>query len=298
MQYPLDLGNEASHDRQPGYINFHTVANKMAYRSNIQDPSAPSRSTLYDIESLPSVRMYIPSGIQYNDSVSYGQRDLGLAGAIGAQGSVSGTEGLEAALKTFFGGELNRDGAQFALNNLAANLLGPLTGGLFGGLTGGILGTLVDPSKMEAGMSYAAQRAINPHTKALLERVSLRTFTFQFTMIPVSKTEADMITKIVKHFRTELYPETQALIEGESNPFPAFYRYPNKFDISIHPGGPMTEESKVIKFKTSVLQNVSITHNSTAVSYFEDGSPVETMMTLTFTEDSTMSKEDVIRGGY
>ena len=61
------------------------------------------------------------------------------------------------------------------------------------------------------GTALAVKQAsgvtLNPNTRSLFKSVALREFAFQFKFIAKSKKEADEVRKIIKFFRTELYPE-------------------------------------------------------------------------------------------
>ena len=51
------------------------------------------------------------------------------------------------------------------------------------------------------------------------------------------------------------------------------------------------------KIEKCYLRNVSVTYNSTAATFHEDGQPNEIDMTLTFVERKTLSRKDIEIGG-
>ena len=55
---------------------------------------------------------------------------------------------------------------------------------------------------------------VNPNTRSLFKNVAIREFAFQFKFIAKSKKEADEVRKIIKFFRTELYPEALTVGTG------------------------------------------------------------------------------------
>lgn len=285
LEFPIGINDPNSEDRSPGFISFQVIQNERANVGN--------QERIITVAGRDPIHMYIPNGLTFTDGVGYTNFDLGGLGDLARRASAPGGGNALDELSGYFKGDLTEAGMvakQFAANGLVS-FLPEAIGGLFGGLGGAALGSLVDTSKVTAGIALGTQRAINPNTKALLERVNIRQFTFQFNMIPTSKNEAEMIRAIVETFRTELYPDTVDI--GD---YPALLRYPNKFRIMVVPNGD-TNNKHVVRFKDAFLQSVNTSYNPTSTTYFEDGAPVETVMTLNFIEEGIMTKQDVA-GGY
>ena len=283
LKYPLEVGEENSKDRSPGFINFQPLQSESAGGQGNKVVDVPGGA----------IRMFIPNGLQFSDNVTYSDADLGAIGAAAAAIAGGGSIGG-------YGGDgLSQEGGR-GFNTLfktAAAKFGPeALGGLIGkatgrsGLLGAAVGSLVDTTKIQQGVSLATQRAINPNTKALLERVGIRQFNFQFTMIPTSSAEAEAIREIVKIFRESMYPEVEPIAD-----FPAFLRYPNSWKIEVRPNGRPGSEYNV-KFKDSFLTSASVSYNPTSTSYFKDGSPVETVLSLAFKEKEVLSRQDIGAG--
>jgi len=281
LKYPLEVGEENSKDRSPGFINFQPL----------QSESAGGRGTSVVVVPGGAIRMFIPNGLQFSDNVTYSDADLGAIGAAAAAIAGGGSIGG-------YGGDPRyQEGGLNTLFKTAAAKFGPeALGGLIGkatgrsGILGAAVGSLVDTTKIQQGVSLATQRAINPNTKALLERVGIRQFNFQFTMIPTSSAEAEAIREIVKIFRESMYPEVEPIAN-----LPAFLRYPNSWKVEVRPNGRPGSEYNV-KFKDSFLTSASVSYNPTSTSYFKDGSPVETVLSLAFKEKEALSREDIGAG--
>lgn len=283
LKYPL---HQEGKDKFAGRVNF-TILQDQQSQSGADRINNPTPG---DVISL-----YIPQGLTFGDGVNYtgsqidplfgeialrtgravnntGMTNVGeVADAIGEQlldlGISQGDGGWVETIKGIArmgARQATRKGGRAILNNLGGDQLAGL-----------IFGTVY-----------------NPNLKTTLEGVNIRTFTFQFQMIPTSKEEADAIAGIVKRFRTELYPAVEGLA-GEN--LPVFLRYPNRFNIVVDTGG---DEQHKIKFKPSFLTAVSTSYNPSSSTYHEDGAPTETTLNLTFTEESTLSKDDIADGGF
>lgn len=282
LRYPLDAGK----DKQSGYISFQLINNEIGSNRTIETYQESA------------IRMYIPSGLQISDGVGYSNVDLGAFGSaaskaardlVGAGGDFGNalTQGLSGSAIRGILGQM--------VGGLAPEAIGATIGALAGksALAGAAIGALIDTSTIQSGIAQGQQRAFNPNTKALFERVSIRNFAFLFSMVPTSATEGDMIQSIVKKFRTELYPET----DGSFGNYDIFLKYPNRYNIAIYPAGANTDPNHIIKFKPCNLVSVSTSFNNTSNSFYGDGAPVETTVTLNFTEGETLTKNDV-RSGF
>lgn len=305
MRYPLtDI------EQYPGKITFVPVQEKYidiprAADSTIKDissdisqfvegtfvgPSQPSnnktikifKSTLNTIKSEGPITLYLPQAINVADQVYYERIDLGAIGAVAA-GAVGAGAGPLQALKTA-GLQAGRSIADLLTNRsamsqevaaLAALRLAP---GAFG---------VDNVAKSQLGV------AVNPNTKSLFRSVELRTFSFSFKMIASSEAEAIEIERIIKAFRTELYPE-HINFTAENGAFtaPVGYKFPNKYKIILQYGGKILP----IRFLDANLINIQTVYNPSSMGWHADGRPSEVDLTLSFGEPRTLSKQDIVAG--
>jgi len=285
-EFPIGLNDPNSDDRSQGFISFQVIQNERANVGN--------EERIITVSEADPIHMYIPNGLTFTDGVGYTNFDLGMLGEAVRRGSTGDPIEELGKLMTNPGESLQAFKQLTGVALLASlpEAIGAAVGTFLGApAAGAAIGSLVDTSKVTNAYALGTQRAINPNTKALLERVNIRQFTFQFNMIPTSKKEAEMIRAIVKTFRTELYPDTVDI--GD---YPSLLRYPNKFRIMVVPNGDPGNKH-VVKFKDAFLQSVNTSYNPTSTTYFGDGSPVETVITLNFIEEGIMTKKDVA-GGY
>lgn len=235
--------------------------------------------------SKTSCKMYMPSSIVFQDGVSYSTADLGFAGGAAAAGMANGQGMVEslaaggfASLGNFYDalkGSVSQDAARLGATRLAG------LAGKNGAIDGAVRGSLRTSPVSNMTM--------------LFDKPQLRTFSFSFKMQPVSEKEANMVTKIVKFFRTELYPDAfnTDTLGGISVPFG--YRFPNEIKISLHYG--KTNSGKnFIKFKPCYLTNFQATFNAPSASFFKGGHFQETTISMTLRENELLNKKDIERG--
>lgn len=220
----------------------------------------------------------MPIAYVVNDMIGYENAELGAGGAAalnamertGEMGSA-----LSAALSSFTGSVtdlfkqgMGADAARVALARGIAKA--PISAGL------------------KAAGSIAARVTVNPNVRATFRGVSLREFTFQFKFIPYSAEESRAIADIIRTFRTYAYPET--IYAG---PVAVGYKYPDLFKIRVQ----YNQQDIGSQIKMCYLRNVQTSYNPTAASFHADRMPTEIDLSLSFTEHTTISREDIVSGG-
>ena len=236
--------------------------------------------------SRSSCKMYMPSSIVFQDGVSYSTADIGLAGGAAAAGMAKGEGMIESLASGGFQslgnlydalkGSVSQDAARLGATRLAG------MAGKNGVIDGAVRGTL--RTSPVANMTM------------LFDKPQLRTFSFSFKMQPVSEREAEMVSKIVKFFRTELYPDAfnTDTLGGISVPFG--YRFPNEIKISLHYGKGDNSGKNFIKFKPCYLTNFQATFNAPSAAFFKGGHFQETTISMTLRENELLNKKDIQDG--
>lgn len=236
------------------------------------------------IKTKDEIKLYLPRGIQVNDQVEYDTGfQLGMIGGITEQamtdgggviaslaGAALGT-GVGAA-KAFMGGS--------GLSPGAADLLAQKVASNFGATGQAIAG----------GIKTASGITTNPNTRAIFRDVPLRSFGFNFSLIPTSEKEAREIERIVKVFRTELYPTT--LVAGGVR---IGYEFPNQFLIKIKH---KNNQDVNLRFLPVYLQSFNATYNANSPLMHVDGRFNQVDIAMQFTETRALTKADVEDGGY
>jgi hypothetical protein len=228
----------------------------------------------------------MPSSIVFQDGVSYSTADLGFVGGAASAGMSNGQGMIESLASGGFQslgnlyealkGSVSQDAARLGATRLAG------AAGKNGAIDGAVRGTL--RTSPVANMTM------------LFDKPQLRTFSFSFKMQPVSEREARMVSKIIKFFRTELYPDAfnTDTLGGISVPFG--YRFPNEIKISLHYGKGDNSGKNFIKFKPCYLTNFQATFNAPSAAFFKGGHFQETTISMTLRENELLNKKDIQDG--
>ena len=283
------FGQEVGKDAAQGLAGGPTEVDVEAQIKELDNKGNPSQifNSIMPKPDLsePIVSMFVPISVTFNDGAQYDDTAaLGVTGGA-AMAAMEAGGGVGASILAGI-----RDGA------LSMVGLGNNTGIPTGDVARVAATRLTQmapfvPQGVKNAVSLTTQTTLNPNTRPLFRNVNIRTFTFTFKMIPESKREAAVVERIVKHFRKNVYPEV--IPEGIDG-FSAAYRFPKLFDISFDMGG---KKMGIPKIEKCYLRNVSVTYNSTAATFHEDGQPNEIDMTLTFVERKTLSRKDIEIGG-
>ena len=247
-------------------------------------------NTESEIVELPTaglkVSIYLPMALNFRDNVSYENTDLGMLGAA-AEGGLSQGGGTMDMLK----GVVEGTGGTLASVFEGGSDLGALAA-LQLNVTNKVLGEGV-----KAAAKQAAGVTLNPNTRSLFKSVAIREFAFQFKFIAKSKKEADEVRKIVKFFRTELYPEA-ITVDVANTKVAIGYKFPKKFILTPMYNNQPIKDTKILP---CYLRDVSVVYNPTnqAMHGGDDPHFTEIDMSLAFTETRTLTRGEIeMEGGY
>ena len=224
-----------------------------------------------------NVTIFMPQSIQINDSATYDNTALGGAGRmIGAMTASNQLPGMNEAL-----GAAGR-----AVGNFAQLVKGADPSKMSSSQLASVANKIPGGSEYRAAASHGFGVTLDPVNITTFTGVPIRQFSFTYKFIPNNQQEANAIRNIVKLFRTELYPEKSGWA----------LKYPNSFTIEqIHiPSNGSQRDIVLNKFLKSFLVSVSTTYNPTSMAMMADGSWSEVDLTLTFQEERSMHKNDVM----
>ena len=159
---------------------------------------------------------------------------------------------------------------------------------VLGAIPNAILSTLTNSAARVAlnSMGYV----FNPQEQVLFEGISFRTFSMSFTLTPFSRTEASEISNIIKTFRKNAAPTIQTGGAG------FFFVPPSIFEVAFLYNG--AENPNINKLKRCVLTDVNVNYAPNGTwSTHDDGSPVQTGLTLSFKEIELVDRT-AVEGGY
>ena len=250
----------------PGLAQAVKDKNNESSQDALKGANIPDNTTIKAkiADGIPSIELYFPQNFGMTDDVDYAQVDLGPAGlaataTLNQRGSLVGavskgiTEGMESVFNLATGA-LSGDAAQVAAARATQ---------------------FIPKEGIRAAVTGVTQTGINPGTRILFNKPIIRPFTFTFKLIATSIAEAEQIHKIIKTFRSEMYPETINLAGG----VPAGYKFPNVFKIDFDMRG---ADIRIPAIQYCYLKSVQAVYNSTSMTFHPDGHPTEVDLTLLF----------------
>lgn len=231
------------------------------------------------VPGASQVSLYMPQAINFQDNVAYDTPNLGAAGAAGLA-AINNASGLGAAamemlnqtfapLTDLFNAELTGQAARLAASRAADKFL---------------------PGGVSAAAQIGLQVKLNPNQRTLFSGVTMRPFTFQYDFVATSREEANQVNKIIRHFRTEMYPAT---FGRDETSVPLGYKFPNLFEIKFRWGD---SEMQIPQPLLCYLRDVQVTYNPGSMTFHADGNATHISMTLVFQEFRTLTREDIERG--
>ena len=216
------------------------------------------------------------------------------------------------ALRTAFGatyeespGAAMKAGMGSALDNMNLNAFrqGADPGNILETLMAGVKGAgQVMGEKVAAGIDkgtgmLAAQGiAVNNHLALTYKGpTQFRTHDFVFNFFPKDKPEADVIQKILADFKNGMLPRLGGgmnMVAGRTLSSP-FFQSPRHWTIDFFKGGG-DKNTYLFQIGKSVITAMGVNHdpNSTVSLHKDDGSPVQTSLSLTFKEIELQVSED------
>lgn len=272
LNFPIEQDEKYGGSISFTAINASTGAQRFASNQGLTGAAligaAEDRQTIQT--SGGTVNLYLPQGVTVSDAVGYENTDLGIIGsgiAFGASEIMNkgGTKGIQSII----------DQSGSMADKVTSNMFGPEAKAALAALGEGFLGSAV-----AAGTGITA----NPHRRSIFKDVALRQFAFNFIMIPQSPAEAEASEQIVKFFRTNLYPEK--LAGGIA------YKFPTKFEIQMSYKGQQVAN----KILPCYLTSAQTQYNPRSGSFHNDGKFSEIGLSLSFQEETTLTREDIEEG--
>jgi hypothetical protein len=227
--------------------------------------------------TVPIVRLYFPMSYVVNDDIAYSEVGLGGAGLTAEAGLRNGGsllsalgiaigEGFE-SIYNLAAGNLTQQAAQIATARLVQN---------------------IPNDAAKAVLTGALQTTVNPGTRVMFEKPNVRTFVFQYRLLPTDAREANDIAELIKTFRRNMYPKALDAIRN----LPLGYEFPPLFQIDFGIRG----GAKIPKVELCYLKNVQANYNPEQMVFHSDGHPMQVDLSLTFQEYRALTQQDIDRG--
>ena len=227
-----------------------------------------------------SVALYLPPNVQDSTSAGYNDAQTGIIGLVAAGGGqfldAMRRNDYQAAASQLIGG----------VKAISEEALIRSSAGIVDILSGGEGDTLALANKVFG-------QATNPYMEVLFDSMAFRNFTYNFTFAPKNAQERDDVQDIIKLFRFHMAPE----LKGAQH---RFLTLPSTFDIHYmyqHSKNYASENNFYSKIATCVLKDVTVDYTPNGVKSFQDGSPTQINMSLSFQETEILTKQS-INAGY
>lgn len=148
-----------------------------------------------------------------------------------------------------------------------------------------LFGANVDATSL---LSRERGLVLNPNKEFLFKGVELRSFDFSFVMNPRSESESNEIKAIINTFKRRMAAKSSA--EG-SGPRGLFIKAPDVFELQFKRGS--SKHPFLYSMKTCALTKMTVDYMRTGnyITY-EDSTPVQLAMALSFTELNPIYAED------
>ena len=262
LNYPVGIGSAGGIDGQP-YMLLTSYESKNAVESVGRSVNAPRGKT------MSSIALYIPpNALKTAFTADWGD----LAGATVK------AAGLDAASRMRWGNIWETIGAGVVATGLTG----------YEKIAAGI--------DKGTGMLAAGGRAVNNHIGLVYKGPGqFRTHDFTFNFFPKIQADSDVIKEILKDLQNGMLPRMSGQRLSESRAITApFFLAPRHWTIDFF-AGEGKNDTYLFKIGKSVIKSMSVNHDpNSTVSFHNDGSPVQTTLSLSFQEIELPYSRDLV----
>ena len=235
---------------------------KQSITSFITDSNTPAERNY-----TGSVALYMPTDIQINDSMVYNEDTRKLGAALNSFASkedgelVNWVTATDPAVMAAGGAALAAVGAPAALS----------------AVIGGTLGVLI-----QGEMQRHTGKVMNPNELVKYSQTALRTFTFNWTMLPDNENESRQAAGLIKFFRKSAHAKRSSS---------TLVTVPDHVVTSFHGAKDM------IQLPPCFIESVNVTYNPNNSSFFRrNNSPVEVGLSVALKEIVPIYALDIDKG--
>ena len=155
-------------------------------------------------------------------------------------------------------------------------------------LSGAAIGALGSNVSPQSVISRSTGQILNNNLELLFQGVNLRTFPYSITFSPRSPEEATVVKDIIRRLKTSMAPKAG---EFDGTAGGIFIQSPDVFQLKFLKDD--VDHPFLHSFKLCALTGMSVNYtNAGTYSTYEDGTPVNIRMSLTFKELNPIYHED------
>jgi hypothetical protein len=298
LKYPSDILENQQDTLQITMYNYQAPLGDAFLKSNSSDIFAKGLQRNSALkERIGTVILPIPSGIQDNNAISWGDDSMNNLSAGVANYMIGNTE------KAILGqGAAAVGGAVAGLSPQMLITLGTLAGAGVSPDNPLVKPSIISQLLKNAGVELSAETILargagivpNSNLELLFQGPTLRSFGFNWRMSPRSADEARNVKRIIRMFKQGSAPRK---VNSQSGAGAAslFLGTPNVFKLSYKTGS--EEISGLNKFKICALVNMSVVYAPDGQwAAYDKGQPVSLTMSLNFQEIEPVYESDYQEG--
>ena len=231
------------------------------------------------------IELPIPQEVNDSNSVTWGE-DKVNALELAA---------LSVASSAMGGGIGDMAGAAVEALNSGVNIpgLGPDTqDAVRAAISGKALNALGSQVSAESVIARSTGQILNNNLELLFQGVNLRSFPFSITFSPRSPDESRVVKSIIKSLKMSMAPKAGEFNENAQG---IFLKSPDVFQLDYLRDG--RNHPFLNSFKLAALTGMTVNYtNAGTYASYEDGTPVNIRMNLTFKELNPIYHEDYLQG--
>lgn len=231
-----------------------------------------------------SIALYMPAQINTSQGVKYGEQEIGAM----VTAAMAAYKAYESS-----GGGLTMDAFKATMGAAGDKIGESLVEG-----AKSFADTIAPGAKTAIDLQQG--RIVNNRMETMFEGLDKRSFQFSFKFMPKSEDEAKRVDEIVNAFRFYMLPEIMKS-DKEGAGTSRKFSIPATFDIEFMDASGQNEY--INKISTCVLTQCDVVYGGERVQFFrpttggKNGSPpVETSITLSFTEMELVDRQRVLEG--
>jgi len=273
VQYPLDLGNEQLGHYiifESGFLGYSPQISPLISAAGRQKKKKVNSKLSDKSITTAAIAIYMPPSIKVSYSQTYDTDTAGIAGDFEAmrEQAINADSSAE-QIKAFLGGS-----AGIAIRQ-GKKLVGEAVS----------LAGAGDPIRF---IQKRRGSALNPRNEQFYDSPDFRNFSYTFDFWPRNAKEAEAVKDIITIFKYNSSP-------GKKGDSGALFEIPNYFRISYMYNNQVNPNLNLISACYCTGVEVDYAPDGQP-SFFPDGSPVHTKLTVNFTEDRILTKDDIIQG--
>ena len=159
-------------------------------------------------------------------------------------------------------------------------------------ISGKALNALGSQVSAESVIARSTGQILNNNLELLFQGVNLRSFPFSITFSPRSPEESRVVKSIIKSLKMSMAPKAGEFSESAQG---IFLKSPDVFQLDYLRDG--RNHPFLNSFKLAALTGMSVNYtNAGTYASYEDGTPVNIRMNLTFKELNPIYHEDYLQG--